>query len=203
MSHASSWSPSVKDEPAPAARRRRLPAAIGPLLALLVLAACGGVQQSPPASTDAVDWLRCDGDEWSVHYPPDWVVQQADAARDLTACALFAREEFQTEPEDDWGWSGAQIVLGLGAGCRGSFEVSTSEEEIELEGFPAWRRSLRDGHLGGGPATAYEYFINLSPGAECGRWLYGRTEADDPGDFEENRAVLEEMMTTLTLREAE
>lgn len=171
----------------------------------LVLAACGGVEQSPSAASDAEDWPVCQGDGWSVSYPPDWSVHPPDPARDLAACALFAQEAFQATPEDDWGWSGAQIVLGLEAGCRGSFEVVTSEEESEIEGFPAWRRSLRDGHGDEGPATAYEYFINLSPGAECeaGRWFYGRTEADDPGDFEVNRAVLDEMIATLHLREAE
>ncbi len=176
-----------------------------PLLALLVLTACSGVQPSQTASNDAVEWLRCDGDEWSVQYPLEWVVHEADEARDLAACALFAREPFQAEPEDDWGWSGAQIVLGLKAGCRGSFEVSTSEEEIEIEGFPSWRRALRDGHLDGGPPTAYEYFINLSPGEECevGRWFYARTEGDDPGDFEENRVILDAMMATLSMRKTD
>jgi hypothetical protein len=175
------------------------------LLALLVLAACGGTISSPPASIEARDWALCEGAEWSVNYPPGWVAHPADPARDLAACALFARETFETEPEDDWGWSGAQVVLGLEAGCRGSFEVSTSEEELEIEGFSAWRRSLRDGHLDGGPATAYEYVIDLSPGEACevGRWFYGRTEADDPGDIEENRAVLDRMMATLRLEEAE
>lgn len=184
-----------------AVSRLRLPVAVTWAVVLTaVLAACGGVPQ-PSVSTDPEGWLRCESDQWSVDYPPDWVVQAADAARDIADCALFAREASQTEPEDDWGWSGAQVVLGLEEGCRGSFEVSMAEEELELEGFPAWRRTLRDGHGDGGPATAYEYVINLSPGAECetGRWFYGRTEADDPGDFGENQATLDRMIETLTL----
>lgn len=182
-----------------------LSAVLRTALAALVLTACGGVEQSPSAAINGADWPACEGDEWSVSYPSDWFAQAADPGRGLKACALFAQEPFEAEPEDDWGWSGAQVVLGLESGCRASFEIATSEEELEIEGFPAWRRSLRDGHSDDGPATAYEYVINLSPGEECeaGRWFYGRTEADDSGDFELNRAVLDEMMATLILRETE
>jgi len=195
------WLSTAADERASTGRRHDLVAVIGSVLVVLVLAACDAVDPSPPASTDAQDWPRCEGEEWSVDYPPDWVVHPADPAREVAACALFAHEAFQSEPEGDWGWSGAQVVLGLEAGCRGSFEVATAEEELEIEGFPAWRRTVRDGHSDGGPATAYEYVINLSPGVDCqtGRWFYGRAEADDPGDFGQNRATLDRMIGTLTL----
>lgn len=195
---------SVGEAPSTTSRRRRA-AVCRLLLVFLVLAACGGVEPSPSSSTGPAGWPSCDGEGWSVRYPSEWFAHPADPARGLDACALFAQEPFEAEPEDDGGWSGAHVVLGLEAGCRGSFEVSTSEEELEIEGFPAWRRSLRDGHSDGGPATAYEYFINLSPHAACeaGQWFYSRTEADDPGDFAENRAVLDQMMATLSLQEAE
>lgn len=205
MSRARFWWRSKKDERASAIGRQQPAAVVRSVFVVLVLAACGGLEGLPAASTDAEDWLRCEGDKWSVQYPADWVVHPADPARGLATCALFAREAFETEPEEDRGWSGAQVVLGIEPGCRGSFEVSTSEEQLEIEGFPAWRRSLREGHGDDGPATAYEYVINLSPRAECeeGRWFYGRTEADDPGDFQENRTVLDKMIATLSLRGAE
>ena len=195
------WVRSVEGERAAVSRLRRPAALTGSVLFMLVLAACGEVE-SPPVSTDQDVWPRCEGEGWSVQYPPSWVVHSADPARDLPACALFAREEFlQAEREDDWGWTGAQVVLDLGTGCRGSFEVSVTEEALAIEGFPAGRALVRDGHSDGGPVTAYEYLVDLSPGAECetGRWFYARTEANDPGDFGENQATLDRMIETLTL----
>lgn len=127
------------------------------------------------------------GDQWSVAYPPGWFVHPADSARGVAACTLFGREAFQAEPEGDWGWSGAQVVMGLEAGCRGSFEVVMTHEELEVDGFAASRQLLQDGHGGQAP-LAYEYFVDLTPGRACevGRWFYARTESDDPGDFEAN-----------------
>ena len=187
-------------------RRLRPPAVARTALIALVLTACGGVEQSSSTASDSRGWLVCQSNEWSVRYPAGWSVHPAEPTRNVAACALFAEQEFQApEPEEDWGWSGAQVVLGLEAGCRGSFETVVSEEQLDIEGFPAWRRSLRGSQADGDAATAYEYVINLSPGAACeaGQWFYARTEADDPGSFAENRAVLDEMIATLDLSAAE
>ena len=86
----------------------------------------------------------------------------------------------------------------------GSFERVVWQEEMEILGFPAWRRDVVPAE-GVDSRSAYEYFINLTPSEPCetGRWFIGRTESDDPGDFAENKAILDEMMSSLRLADGE
>lgn len=174
----------------------------GAAVAALFLAGCATPPATPRSTTpSAADgWPRCTSDQFEVSHPPGWFVHPRDESLNLAACELFGSEEFDTEREGDWGWAGAQIVLSVETGCRGSFERVVAEDELEIGGFPAFRRTLEPGE--GDPSLrAYEYLVILSPGEPCERstWLYGRTESDDPGHFQENSAILDRMIASLDL----
>ena len=177
-----------------------------PILCLAVLAACGHLQESPAPSTAqsspvAGAWEECVADAWTVSYPSGWLVHPGDGRTAVGGCELFAAEEFAGEPEPDWGWSGAQIVIRTQGGCRGTFERVVSEDATDIDGRPASRRVLQPAE-GGAGQEAVEYLINLSDPVPCetSEWLYARTESDDPGDFDENVAILDQMMRSLVLR---
>lgn len=152
---------------------------------------------APPASLEAG---LCSGDGFSVAYPDGWYVHPADPTAGAADCSLFAAEPLNGSRESDWGWTGAQIVLRLAEGCQGSFEAVLSEQEIKIEGFPAW---VRTKGVGAGPnsgeLSAYEYTVNLAPTNPCetGRWFFGRTDVEAPGDFEVNQHILDEMMDSV------
>lgn len=183
-------------------------------LCLWLVTACSAPSPTPaaseavPSTTPSTDEAAtsCVGPGYSISHPPGWFVQPADDDRGAPACSLFAAQPFAGQPEPDWGWTGAQVVLGMKIGCRGSFELVASEEEFAIQGFPAWRRQLEAGEGPDAPAPfAYEYFVNLSPGEPCeaGRWFYARTESDDPGNFEENQRVLDKMMASIRFDDTE
>lgn len=69
-----------------------------------------------------------------------------------------------------------------------------------VDGLPAFRHELAAGEGPDAPEPrAVEYFVNLTPNPPCetSRWLYARTESDDPGEYELNQSILDEMMSTL------
>lgn len=177
------------------------------IVAALLLASCG-TPPIPAPSTEATSGsgsegeagLRCAAIEFTVSYPAGWYVHPADDSLGLGPCELFARDVFETEPETDWGWVGAQIVFRTGVGCRGSFERVVAEDELMIDGYPAYRQTLEPGE--GAPTyRAYEYVIDLSSGQPCetSPWFYARTESDDPGSFEQNAATLDWMISSLDL----
>lgn len=87
---------------------------------------------------------------------------------------LFARDPF-TATQDELGrWPGSQVTVVFITGCRGTFEQVVTERRLEVGGFPAFAHELAfgEGPQAGQP-SAYEYFVNLTPGRPCeegGRW---------------------------------
>ena len=171
------------------------------LAALIVLAACGTSPSPLPTPEDPDAWPRCAGAAYTVAHPPNWFVHPADEPAGVGECELFAAEPF-SDPrrEGDWGSSGAQIVLVAGTGCRGSFDVVTTHEDLEIDGHPASQAMLRPGHDVGANLRAYQYSVQLSPAIPCegSAWFQARTESNDLGSFEENAAILDEMMSTIS-----
>jgi len=119
---------------------------------------------------------------------------------------LFAAEPFAGRRDDEGRWPDAQVVVMAITGCRGSFDRVSSEREVNIQGFPAWARELS---VGEGPTAgevyAYEYFINLTPNRPCelGRSLVVRTERAAPGEHNENKNVLDGMVSTLRFADAD
>ncbi len=81
--------------------------------------------------------------------------------------------------------------------------MAIETDETVVDGLPAFRHVLVPGEGARPGQSAVEYFVDRTPGQACerGRWFYGRTESDDPGDYEENRAILDHMMATLRFTE--
>jgi hypothetical protein len=183
-------------------------------LATMVMAGCGGsatpsASPSPTApASDAVDgdavWPTCEGTRFVVAYPPGWFLHPP--TDEVAECSLFAAQEFRAEREAEWGWAGAQIVLGTGSGCRGSFEVAMRSEEVVVDGRTAWRAELRTGEGPNAPEPfAYEYNLSLGPALPCetSEWFTARTESDDPGNFAANRLILDQMMASVRFTDAD
>lgn len=160
--------------------------------------AMGGCLGPHNPSGAPVEWETCRGDGYTVSYPPGWFVHPAEEGGAPRGCALFAAQEFAGDPEQDWGWAGAQIVLASGSGCRGSFDQVLSEEQVQRGGHMGWRRELAPGE-GNPDARSVEYFLELNDGLPCeaSQWFYGRTESDDPGNFASNVQILDQMMESL------
>lgn len=170
----------------------------------VLLVGCAGplltARPSPAQSGEEEAWQVCEADAFSVAYPSGWFVHPPDEALGVVPCTLFAATEFGGEIEHDGGWAGAQVVLGLGEGCRGSFEVAVTTEDVVVDGMPAFRHELAAGEGPEAPEPrAVEYFVNLTPNPPCetSRWFYARTESDDPGEYGLNRRILDEMMSSL------
>lgn len=181
--------------------------ALALVAALTILNGCGVYHSETHAATPSAErsagaeLAMCAGDGFSVAYPAGWFVHRADAGIGVGECTLFAAHPFDAQREPDGRWTGAQIVLRLASGCQGSFEVVASEQELQIDGYPAWARemSFGEGPDRGAP-SAYEYTVNLAPHRRCetGLWFFGRTEMASPGDPTENAAILDRMMQTVS-----
>jgi hypothetical protein len=112
---------------------------------------------------------------------------------------LFARDPFTAMQNELGRWPGSQVTAVFITGCRGTFEQVVTERRLEVDGFPAFAHELAfgEGPQAGEP-SAYEYFVNLTPGRPCeeGESLVVRTEVDAPGSFEMNREVVDQMVAT-------
>ena len=135
----------------------------------------------------------CRGDGYVVTAPSGWWIHPPDASRSIGPCSLFAQEAFLAGPAGE----GAQIRLWAGEGCRGSFDRVVAQHPIEIDGFTAVRAEVVDGHGGMHPATVYDVTLSATLPCETSRWLSARTEADDPGSYEENQRLLDEVMQSL------
>lgn len=133
-------------------------------IGLGLLASCGGPTPAPSASVSASgEWPSCTGPGFSISYPRGWFVHPRDDDLGAAECSLFAQRPFDGQREEDWGWTGAQVVLMMGASCRGSFEQVASENRLQIEGFPAWVRQLLAGEgPNGRQPSAYEYFVRAT-----------------------------------------
>lgn len=153
------------------------------------------------ASQAANVWPICrSSDGFSVAYPPTWFVHSPNADRQIADCMLFGAAPFDATDDEIGAWTGAQIVVTVHTACRGSFDEVVTEEELVVGGFPAWARELAPA-LGpsAGHVSAYEYFINLTPGRRCesGRSVVVRTDVSAPGDFVENKDIVDLMVSSM------
>jgi hypothetical protein len=72
--------------------------------------------------------------------------------------------------------------------------------ETTVDGYPARVSVLADGKLETNPESTYEYVVALSSDLRCedtGRYIYAFTKRDYPGDYETNKAALDQVMQSL------
>jgi hypothetical protein len=131
--------------------------------------------------------------------PDGWFAHSGEAEVGVGPCELFAADPFELTRNDNGRWEGVQVSLFTFVGCLGSFETVVEEEAVELDGVAGWRRTMESAEGGGQIGLrAYEYVVAAGPiDCEERRWFIARTESDDPGSFEENSAILDEMMESV------
>ena len=142
----------------------------------------------------------CVADQYSIAYPPGWVAHPRDVDLGIPECTFFGEDPLRPAIDEEGRWVGIRVVVWLGRHCRGSFDRAVTEEQIEVQGFPAWKREVADGHApAAAPPSAYEYFVDLTPGAQCevARWLQVRTESIAPGGLEGNNPIVDRMVASL------
>ena len=133
-------------------------------------------------------------DGYSVAFPTDWYANErveGGESDDVAACRFFSPEEFVVAPASQ----ATNIAVAIGVQQDGP---QASGEQTTVGGRPATRIESVAAEGGFEPAgtQTYSYWIELSDGT----WLVAST-SDGPnwvGDYEENKAILDAMMESLT-----
>jgi hypothetical protein len=146
---------------------------------------------------------------YALAYPADWFVHPADATRNIPACALFAAEPFTYVSSVRPGF-GASVYVDEWEGSCLEFDMVDPTpdvlEPVRVGGLPAFRIHFRPP----GALEVHSYLVNLSP--DVGPVLGGigvepcdnshalsiRSDGHAPGDYEQNRRVVDRIAATLT-----
>jgi len=163
---------------------------------------------SPPALPVAVQLAECEHSmaAYRVHLPSGWWTNpefQDDELGPISACRFFAPQAFDVtsgdleRPVPD----GAAIWMEfLDGGCVGYINPILESHETTVDGYPSTVSELAEGKLATNPASTYEYVVSLTPETDCdagGRYIYALTKREFPGDYEENKTALDDMMGLL------
>lgn len=147
---------------------------------------------------------------YQITLPEGWWTNVAFAAPELgevEACQYFAATAFDVTAvsADQTFPPGVAVVLRfLAGGCVGSFLEPISTEETTIDGHPASVVEYAWAPDADGPPARYEVTVNLAPGVDCetgGRFLVGATNIEMAGDYEANKAILDEMLSTIQIDE--
>lgn len=166
------------------------PAALATLLApvLLVMASV-----MPVAATELTQ--RCTNPEegYTVSLPRGWYYNEtveADGTDDVAACRFFSPDDFEVRP----GSGVSDVAIGIG---REATAPRAEGEATTVDGEPAVILETEANEDNFDPAGTryYQYWIDI--GAD---WLVATT-TDAPGwvgEYEDNKAVLDAVMDSLT-----
>lgn len=149
-----------------------------------------------PSPTARADAGRCanEADGYSVVVPEGWwhnELVEGGELDDVAPCRFFAREPTEIRPASQA--SGVAIAIST----QSSTGPLDDAEPTTVDGRDAWiveTLSARDDPFQPAGTRSYSYWIELDDG-----WLLAST-SDGPnwtGDFEENVAVLDEMIESL------
>ena len=166
-------------------------------------------ESAPPSAVPvAVQPAECEHSTgaYRVHLPSGWWTNpefEDDELGAISSCRFFASHAFDVTtgnrerpvPEDAAIW-----IDFLDGGCVGYINPILESQETTVDGYPSTVSELAEGKLETNPASTYEYVVSLTPDTDCeagGRYIYAVTKRDFPGDYEENKTVLDEMMRRL------
>lgn len=177
-------------------------------LIALVAAACGGdaddetVAGDPTTTTEARLDRQCETDAYSVRFPGDWHV--ADDPED-EPCEWFNPEEFDLPEATE----ATEVAIHLNHPVDAPFDELVADaaespavdqvlrrDDVTVAGHEAVRvETVASGEaLLPQGARSYTYFVADVDGAV----MVASTTSLGEGDYEENQAVLDEMMSSLT-----
>ncbi len=165
----------------------------------------------PAASPVAVQVSQCEHStgQYQVHLPSGWWTNREfedHELGDIAACRFFAPTEFDVTTGDHEAPmpDGASIWMEfLDGGCVGYINPVLESRQTTVDGHPAAASELAEGKLEPNPAGTYQYVVNLKVDLACedgGQYIYAFTKPDFPGDYEENKAALDQMMQSLDVR---
>jgi hypothetical protein len=169
-----------------------------------------GLASAPAA--DAVQVATCEHSSgaYRVNVPEGWWTNPEFEDPELgliAACRFFAPTDFDvtTGDRERPHPAGAAIWVDyLDGGCVGYINPILTSRATSVAGYPATVRELAFGKEETNPPHTYEYVVSLTPDTDCesgGQYLLAFTTRDFAGDYEQNKAVLDQMMLTVEVRD--
>lgn len=164
--------------------------------------------QSPAATALQVATCEHSSGAYQVDLPEGWWTNPEfeDEIREVAACRFFGPSEFDATSADRETPipEGTAIWIDYRENtCVGYISEILTSHETTVGGYPAVVSELAFGKEEAGPPFTYEYVVTLTPDTDCesgGRYVRAVTSRDYAGDFEDNRAVLDQMMETIEIR---
>lgn len=90
----------------------------------------------------------------------------------------------------------------LDGGCIGFINPALSQRELEIDGWAATATEFAQGKEETNPPGHLQYVINLRPDVDCesgGAYIVARTAVEMEGDYEANKAILDEVMASMEI----
>jgi hypothetical protein len=138
---------------------------------------------------------------YAVEVPQDWFanpeVLAPEDGDDIPACRYFAPAEFDVRPN-----SGLPPTVAIGFQLVGAIApvggTELGSSETTVDGQDALVREVEVTE--GGPflpagTLMYEYYVSLDDGG----YLYVSTDSSRNGDYEDHKAVMDQMVETLEI----
>ena len=167
---------------------------------------------APLASSVVLQLTKCEHSTgaYRIDLPEGWWTNGAfddDELGSISACRFFAPDEFDVTTGDREAPvpDGAAISMDfLDGGCVGYINPVLESRATTVDGYAAVVSELAEGKLATNPASTYEYVVSLTPDLACeagGRYIYAFTKRTFPGDYNENKLALDQMMQSLEVLE--
>lgn len=145
---------------------------------------------------------------YRVAFPDSWwwntSYEHAELGQ-IDACRFFSLDAFDIttasrgQPVPD----GIAISINYHDGaCLGFFNAQLSQEELTIDGHPATATEWADAPRQDAPPAYYQYIVDLTPDTACeehGQFIVASTGVDSAGDYEEIKAMLDRMMSTMQI----
>lgn len=146
---------------------------------------------------------------YRIAFPDSWWTNTAYEDPNLgptAACVYFAPAAFDvtTATQEEPIPEGVAITASHTLGCLGYIHPTKSSTDMMISGFDARAEELAEGKRESNPPLLYRYVVDRLPDASCegeanGDMLLFTTAPDMPGDYEENKAMLDRMMQTVEI----
>ncbi|HSK94075.1 MAG TPA: GerMN domain-containing protein [Candidatus Angelobacter sp.] len=171
-----------------------------------------GLLPTPTTSVPAVQVPTCEHSSgaYLVTLPEGWWTNPAfddDELGAVAACRFFGPAEFEAAggDRDDPIPAGTAVWVDyLENSCVGYTSTILTSRDVIVAGYPASVSELAFGKEETGPPFTYEYVVTLTPDTDCeagGRYILAFTSGTFTGELEDNRAVLDQIMETIEIRQ--
>lgn len=142
--------------------------------------------------------------EFSIDYPAGWWVHPPDPEREVDACSYFGPSPFELEAGDFGQLVGGSITVRVsGGGCLGYDETPITHHRLTVDGMPGYVDEFAGFFMAAGTWYVLDLVADggLCDGLNQGPALHAGTTVDLPGDYVENRRILDAMVRSLAFRD--